>query len=59
MELCRDGTMCARCFKDNKDATKFMSKENNMDPETGITTLEEYADEHGVLPELSEVEGRS
>ena len=56
MELCRDGTMCTRCFKDNKDSTKIMSKENNMDPETDITALEEYADEHGVLPELSEVE---
>ena len=56
MELCRDGTMCARCFKNNKDGTKVMSKENNMDSETEITTLEEYADEHGVLLELSEVE---
>ena len=42
--------MCTRCFKDNKDGTKVMSKENNMDPETDITALEECADEHGALP---------
>ena len=26
MELCRDGSMCTRCFKDNKNITKLMSR---------------------------------